>query len=163
VLIVATVALGAPHLLGGGPAVPTAGRPVAVGWVAVPAPKGGHGGPTVAVVDGTGRVVQRSLLPPAGLPQLTGAATAGEPGTLIRPVSAARVARLLPADLRARAATLAVHRGLFTMGLDKGPEIRFGTPDGLALKGRTAFAILSALTTHVRYIDVRVPSAPVTG
>jgi hypothetical protein len=136
-------------------------RPVAVGWVQVPAPKGGSGAPSAAVVDGSGAVMQRALFPPAGIPRLSGATLAD--GTHIRPVALARVARILPTDLRARAATLGVHKGLVTMGLDKGPEIRFGTPDGLAEKGRTAFAILSALTTSVHYIDVRVPSAPVTG
>jgi hypothetical protein len=161
--VTVAVVLVATHALGdAGPSVPTA-RPVAVGWILVPAAKGGSGGPSVAVVDGTGAVMQRALLPPAGLPRLAGAALPARDGGRIRPAAVARVARILPPDLRARAATLGVDKGLVTMGLDKGPEIRFGTPDGLAVKGRTAFAILSALTTTVHYIDVRVPSAPVTG
>ena len=49
------------------------------------------------------------------------------------------------------------------MGLAGGPEIRFGTPDDLTAKGRTALAVLGSLTRPVHYVDVRVPTAPVTG
>jgi len=161
--VTVAVVLVTTHAFGeAGPPAPAA-RPVAVGWIVVPAPKGGSGGPSVAVVDGSGAVMQRALLPPAGLPRLAATILPGSDGARISPVAVAQVARILPTDLRARAATLEVRRGLVTMGLDQGPEIRFGTPDGLAVKGRTAFAILSALRTSVHYIDVRVPSAPVTG
>jgi hypothetical protein len=129
--------------------------------VSVPAAKGATGS-TAAVVDDSGHVSQRVLLPPPGLPQLVGV-TLRDSASEIHPAVVARVARSLAPDLRARAATLEVRKGRITVGLDHGPEIRFGTRDGLALKGRTAFAILSALTTRVHYIDVQVPSAPVTG
>ncbi|HZP29974.1 MAG TPA: FtsQ-type POTRA domain-containing protein [Acidimicrobiia bacterium] len=136
---------------------------VAVGWVAVPAPRGSKAAPTVAVVDGSGRVMQGALLPPAGLPQLLGTPSRGRIGSRIGHPAVARVARILPADLRARAGSLEVKHGMVTMGLDHGPQIRFGTPHALALKGRTALAILASLRTTVHYIDVGVPSAPVTG
>jgi len=128
---------------------------IAVGWVAVPPPAGSHAAATVAVIDGSGDVMQGALVPPSGR---VGSRLRGAAGT-----AAARVARILPADLRTVATSLRVTQGLVTVGLDHGPEIRFGTPDALALKGRTALAILNSLQRPVHYIDVRVPSAPVTG
>ena len=139
---------------------------IAVGWVAVPPPAGSHAAATVAVIDGSGDVMQGALVPPSGLPQLLGSTSSGRVGSRLRGAAgtaAARVARILPADLRTVATSLRVTQGLVTVGLDHGPEIRFGTPDALALKGRTALAILNSLPRPVHYIDVRVPSAPVTG
>ena len=110
--------------------------------------------------------MQGALVPPSGLPQLLGSTSSGRVGSRLRGAAgtaAARVARILPADLRTVATSLRVTQGLVTVGLDHGPEIRFGTPDALALKGRTALAILNSLPRPVHYIDVRVPSAPVTG
>jgi hypothetical protein len=82
---------------------------------------------------------------------------------VVKHAAAAHVAAILPADLRNLASTLSVRHGLVTMGLGGGPEIRFGTADHLAAKGRIALAILGSLSRAVPYIDVRVPSAPVTG
>jgi cell division protein FtsQ len=134
-----------------------------IAWVAVPPPKGTQGATTAALVDGTGRIVAGVLVAPAGLPQLVGLTTGGRPGTEVKHAAAAHVAAILPADLRNLASTLSVRHGLVTMGLGGGPEIRFGTADHLAAKGRTALAILGSLSRPVPYVDVRVPSAPVTG
>ena len=134
-----------------------------VGWVSVPAPKGSHAAATVATVDPSGRVVDGALVPPPGLPQLAGISTRGRLGTRIAHPAVAHVASILPSDLRNLASTVALHRGVVSIGLSNGPEIRFGAPDALAAKGRTALAILGSLRRPVHYIDVRVPSAPVTG
>jgi cell division protein FtsQ len=134
-----------------------------IAWVAVPPPKGTQGATTAALVDGTGRIVAGVLVAPAGLPQLAGLTTGGRPGTVVKHAAAAHVAAILPADLRNLASTLSVRHGLVTMGLGGGPEIRFGTADHLAAKGRIALAIVGSLSRAVPYIDVRVPSAPVTG
>ena len=134
-----------------------------VGWVSVPAPKGSHAAATVATVDPSGRVVDGALVPPPGLPQLAGISTRGRLGTRIAHPAVAHVASILPSDLRNLASTVALHRGVVSMGLADGPEMRFGTAHPLAAKGRTALAILGSLSRPVHYVDVRVPSAPVTG
>ena len=134
-----------------------------VGWVSVPAPKGSHAAATVATVDPSGRIVDGALVPPSGLPQLVGISSRGRPGTQIAHPAVAHVASILPPDLRNLATTVKVQRGVVSMGLANGPEIRFGAPDALASKARTALAILGSLRRPVHYIDVRVPSAPVTG
>jgi hypothetical protein len=45
-----------------------------------------------------------------------------------------------------------------------GPEVRLGLPQRVVAKGRAALAVLaSSAGSPPRYIDVRVPSAPVAG
>jgi hypothetical protein len=44
------------------------------------------------------------------------------------------------------------------------PEVRLGLPQGVAAKARAALAVLGSTPGGPpRYIDVRVPSAPVAG
>jgi hypothetical protein len=45
-----------------------------------------------------------------------------------------------------------------------GPEVRLGSPRDVAAKARAALAVMAAtVSTPPRYIDVRVPAAPVAG
>jgi hypothetical protein len=45
-----------------------------------------------------------------------------------------------------------------------GPEVRLGSPRGVAAKARAALAVMASTAgTPPRYIDVRVPAAPVAG
>lgn len=123
---------------------------VPVAWTP-PAP--GASSQAIQLVDRRGVALAVAEQPPTDLPTLV-----GDLGT------AARVAGALPAELRARAATVRVADGLVTVALRTGPEIRLGGAGQVAEKGRVALAVLAAPgAAQARYVDVRVPSAPVTG
>jgi cell division protein FtsQ len=125
-----------------------------------------RGDGTVAIFDATGRVIAEAPAdahPPlpeiGGLPRLPAAGR-----TSAGAATATGVLADLPAELRARVVTTVVFGGVVTLGLDDGVEVRLGPPRSVAAKARTAVAVLAALGgTPVAYVDVRVPSAPVTG
>ena len=121
---------------------------------------------TLAIFDATGRAIAEAPAdaPPA-LPEIAGLARLPGPGrTSTGAATATGVLDDLPAELRARVATTVVLGRVVALGLDDGIEIRLGPPRGMAAKGRTAVAVLAALGgAPVAYVDVRVPSAPVTG
>lgn len=117
---------------------------------------------TFLVIDSRGDVVTSAAAPPAGLPRL-GTETA-EPSARTFLPAAARVAGALTPELRARAVAVGVSGGEAAVALADGPQIRLGAPREVAAKARAAAAVLAATAgAPVAYIDVRVPSAPVTG
>ena len=110
----------------------------------------------VLMVDSLGGVVTVADAAPAGLPKLLSAGAAGR--------GAARVAAALSPTLRPLVGAIAVENGEATMSLINGPQVRLGALHELSGKGRAVEALLRALGgTPVTYIDVRVPSSPVTG
>lgn len=114
------------------------------------------------VLDVHGRVIATSPAPPPGLPQLLGADPDGS-RAVVAPV-AARVAGAIPADVRAGVAGIVVEHDQALLRLASGTEVRLGAPRGVAAKARAAAAVLASLGSDApAYIDVRVPSAPVTG
>lgn len=116
----------------------------------------------VAVVDAHGRVVATALTPPSGLPQLLGAETPAS-SKVVAPI-AARVAGAVPADIRPAVAGIVVEDDQAVLRLGVGTEVRLGAPRGVAAKARAAAAVLGSLGLGLpSYVDVRVPSAPVTG
>lgn len=119
---------------------------------------------TIAVLDATGRVIGGADEPPA-LPEVTGLARLPVPGSTSEWAAAtAEIPGELPAELRARVQTIAVHGGTVVLGLDDGIEVRLGPPRAVAAKGRAARAVLAAVDPGtVSYVDVRVPAGPVTG
>jgi cell division protein FtsQ len=117
---------------------------------------------TVRVVDRSGRVVATALTPPPGLLQLLGVDPSSTADT-VAPI-AARVAGAVPADIRAGVAGVVVEHDQAVLRLVNGTEVRLGAPRGVPAKARAAAAVLGSLTVGVpSYVDVRVPSAPVTG
>jgi cell division protein FtsQ len=117
---------------------------------------------TARVVDRSGRVVATVPTPPAGLPQLLGADPAA-PADTVAPI-AARVAGAVPADIRASVVGVVVDHDQAVLRLVFGTEVRLGAPRGVPAKARAAAAVLTSLTLGMpSYVDVRVPSAPVTG
>ena len=122
------------------------------------------GGPgRFAVVDAHGDVMAVSPRVPAGLPELAGLGRVpGLGGHLAGPAAAA--AAVLGPTLRGRVTTLVVlpATGLVAL-MAGGPQVRFGDATQLAAKAQAAAAVLSALVTPARYVDVSVPSAPVAG
>jgi len=110
----------------------------------------------VVLVDAHGAVISAAATAPAGLPQLGGSA-----GDLR---AASRVAAALSAALRAEVVGVAVDHGSAALQLATGAVVRFGQLDQLHAKVRAADAMLRALAgTPFGYLDVSVPSAPVTG
>jgi cell division protein FtsQ len=118
----------------------------------------------VSLVDGRGRVLADAADPPAELPELAGLAALPRPGRQITPAAGADIIEKLPAELRLRAARVVVSGGEITLVLRDGPEVRFGAPDHVSTKARAALAVLGAAGGRPpTYVDVRVPTAPVTG
>jgi cell division protein FtsQ len=123
---------------------------------------------TYGVVDATGTVVSVEAAPPPGLTSLVSDAPDVEPGDRIRPRAAAVVAAAL-GPLADRVTRVFVDQTFedqdrAALLLADGSEVRLGRLDRLAEKARAADAVLRSLDgTPVTYLDVRVPSAPVTG
>ncbi len=127
----------------------------------VPAAGGGW-----AVVDGTGRVLDVTAARPPGLPAVAGVVAAGPPGSHLGlgPGERLRVAAALPAPLRGRVAeVVVVPSGEVVLRLaPPGGEVRLGRPDALEAKLTAATTVLEkADMARLRFLDVRVPQAPV--
>jgi hypothetical protein len=70
----------------------------------------------------------------------------------------------LPPALGLRTTRIAVANDEVTLALRDGPEVRLGAARNVAAKARAAVAVLSSTAAAPpRYIDVRVPGAPVAG
>jgi hypothetical protein len=118
----------------------------------------------VALVDGTGRVLERVAEAPPGLPQLTDVDGVPAVGGTIDPPTAAWVAGHLTGLARSGTRTVSVAPTGVVLGLVSGPELRLGAPTAVGAKVRAALSVLGALEgAAVAYIDVSVPSNPVAG
>jgi cell division protein FtsQ len=118
----------------------------------------------VAMVDVHGRVLADAPAPPPGLPEITGLRAVPRAGRDIAPNAAARVLEKLPPALGLRTTRITVDGDAVTLGVKDGPEVRLGSPRDVAAKARAALAVLAATAdAPPRYIDVRVPAAPVAG
>lgn len=133
-------------------------RPVAV------APAGDG---QVAVVDGTGRILEWVDAAPPELAVLAGLPPAGPPGSTLTPdgVVALSVASALPAELRARIAGVAPAeggRGEVDIRLDPEGMIRLGPPDDLDRKFQAIRTVLAQVDLrNLAVLDVRRPDSPV--
>jgi cell division protein FtsQ len=118
----------------------------------------------VALVDTRGRVLADPVAPPPDLPEVAGLTGVPLAGREITPAAAVGVLDELPAELRGRTVRVVVQGEDVTLALRDGPEVQLGTPERVAAKARATLAVLSATAgAPLRYIDVRVPGAPVTG
>lgn len=117
-----------------------------------------------ALLDETARVLADRVERPEGVPEVSGAGTAPTAGRWLRLARPAlRVVAALPEALRRRVSAAFVDGEAVGLRLGEA-EVRFGPPEQLEAKA----AALSALFEHlgdrpVRYVDVRVPGAPVVG
>jgi cell division protein FtsQ len=117
----------------------------------------------VALVDAHGRVLADAAEPPPNLPEIAGLPTVPEPGHGVGPAIAAVLEKLPPA-LGLRTTRVTVQNDQVTLTLRDGPEVRLGSPLRVAAKARAAIAVLSSTAAAPpRYVDVRVPGAPVAG
>jgi cell division protein FtsQ len=117
----------------------------------------------IALVDDRGVVLAGAPGVPSGLAELSGLTRVPALGGRIRPVVGARVAAAL-GPLTGRVGAIVVGGGQAVLSMLDGPEVRLGALDRLEEKARSAAAVLGATdAAALAYIDVRVPSAPVTG
>ena len=117
-----------------------------------------------ALVDGTGRVLERLTEPPTDLPQVAAPKFVPPVGATIEPATGAHVAGRLQGFARSGTRVITLSPGGVVLGLVNGPDIRLGEPTQVMTKVRAALAVLAALDgVSVAYIDVSVPSNPVAG
>jgi cell division septal protein FtsQ len=118
---------------------------------------------TIALVDHRGVVFGSAPVAPVGLAELSGVTTVPALGGRIGPSAGARVAAAL-GPLAGSVGAVVIADGQAVLRMLDGPEIRLGTLDRLEEKARSAAAVLGATDPgNLTYVDVRVPSAPVTG
>jgi cell division protein FtsQ len=118
---------------------------------------------SIALVDDRGVVLAGAAAAPSGLAELSGLTRVAARGGRISPVAGARIAAAL-GPLAGRVGAIVVGGGQAALSMLDGPEIRFGALDRLEEKARSAAAVLGATdAAALAYVDVRVPSAPVTG
>jgi cell division protein FtsQ len=119
---------------------------------------------SVALIDGRGRVLADAPEAPPELPELSGLATLPPVGKGIAPRAAVGVLGQLPPELVGRVARVVSDGRAVTLQLRDGPELRLGPPTRVPAKARAVLAVLGTITDGPpAYVDVRVPSAPVTG
>ena len=122
---------------------------------------------SIRLVDATGYEVSVVSTVPAGLPTIGGVAV--DPAVATTFPVAARVAAELTPTLRPMVAGIVVAHDQAVLVLVGGTQVRLGAPHGINAKARATEAVLAAIANPektgapVSYIDVRVPSAPVTG
>ena len=122
---------------------------------------------SIRLVDATGYEVAVVPTVPTGLPTIGGIAV--DPAVTTTFPVAARVAAELTPTLRPQVAGVVVAHDQAVLILVGGTQVRLGAPHGITAKASAAEAVLAAIASRenngvpVSYIDVRVPSAPVTG
>jgi cell division protein FtsQ len=121
-------------------------------------------GTGAALVDRTGRVLERPTEPPVDLPQIATPKFIPPVGATIEPAVGAHVAGRLQGFARSGTRVITVTPGGVELGLVNGPDIRLGEPTAVMTKVRAALAVLTALDgVSVAYIDVSSPANPVAG
>jgi cell division protein FtsQ len=119
---------------------------------------------TVALIDRRGRILADAPDAPPELPEVRGLAMLPPAGQDVSPRAAPGVLDKLPTELGGRVVAVVTGEGAVTLQLRDGPELRLGPPTRVADKARAALAVLATITgAPPAYVDVRVPSAPVTG
>jgi cell division protein FtsQ len=134
----------------------TIGERTPSAWIDAPGGK--------ALIDRDGRVLAVVAAAPPGMPQLVGAKVVPAPGGTIDAVGAAHVAGALTGLAAVGTVSVdATDQGV-VMHLVDGPEVRMGEATQVDAKVRAALAVLAALQGQpVTYVDVSVPTNPVTG
>jgi len=119
----------------------------------------------VAVVDRSGRVLERETQAPAGTVALLVAAKAGPPGSVL-PVGATGaldVARSLPGSLLSRVRVVSSEPGGgVNLGLAGGQQVVLGSPSKLDEKFEALESLLAAnVLTGPASVDLTVPDQPI--
>lgn len=117
-----------------------------------------------ALVDAGGRVLDSRRQRPLDVPEIVGFPQPPRSGTWSAGADALRVLDALTREVRARVLTVANPSGEILLRLREGTEIRFGPPKDIEAKVAAALAVLERSGERLPgYLDVRVPTAPVTG
>jgi len=121
----------------------------------------------MALIDGSGRVLEQVDVAPPELALLAGLPPAGPAGSTLAPegVAVLAVAVALPVELRARTvgvAPTADGRGEVDLRLDPGGMVRIGPPEDLDRKFDAIRAVLAQVDVRtLGVLDVRRPDSPV--
>jgi cell division protein FtsQ len=117
-----------------------------------------------AVLDVSGRVLERAAERPAGLTALEGVPPAGRPGSRLGPSAAAAlvVARSLGPHLGPRVAVVAAAPEGVELRLQPDAVVRLGAPEALDEKLRSVRTVLARVDPRtLATLDVRDPATPV--
>lgn len=117
-----------------------------------------------ALVDRTGRVLERAAAPPPGLPVVEGVPAAGVPGSRLSAVATdtLEVAAQLPPGLAPRVVAVALGSAGVELRLRPQGVVLVGTAEGAGDKLQAAHTVLGAVDGRtVATLDVRVPNTPV--
>jgi cell division protein FtsQ len=117
----------------------------------------------IAVLGPDGTVVASTREPPAGAVEVTGVRRVPERDELLSPVGVTRAIRMVPDRLAPLLRRVDLRDGTVVLVLDRG-EIRLGALEAVRAKYAAALAVMDAeyATGAFEYIDVSVPSAPVS-
>ena len=117
-----------------------------------------------ALVDTGGVVLDSRRQRPLDVPEIVGFPQLPRSGTWSAGSDALRVLDALTREVRARILTVTNPSGEILLRLREGTEIRFGPPQDIEAKVAAALAVLERSGERLPgYLDVRVPTAPVTG
>lgn len=123
----------------------------------------------ISIVDGSGRVLERSTVAPDALPEVVGSGRSPAVGTRVQRPEVFRSLEAFPQALRLVTLRLTVRGGEVTVTLrgdrPEAAEVQLGRMTAVRAKGVAALAVLDALrirADRVQTLDVRVPTAPAT-
>ncbi len=123
----------------------------------------------ISIVDGTGRVLERTTVAPDALPEVVGSGQSPAVGTRVQHREAFRALATLPEALRLLTLRITVRSGEATLTLrgdrPAAAEVQLGRMTAVHAKAAAALAVLESLgslSDHVQILDVRVPTAPAT-
>lgn len=138
-------------------------------WVVPPGRRGRAGnGREVVFLDRGGRVIERGARAPDDLPEVRGLGAIPDVGEQVHPAAAVTLLGRLPNTLRQQVAAVVLDHGEATLELrphswHQAAEVRLGPMTDIRAKGLAALAVLGAIDRDVAYLDVSVPTRPVTG
>lgn len=121
-------------------------------------------GSGATLIDASARVMGTVPSAPPGLVEVSGLRRLARPGHTIDPAAAVTMLGELPPALRTRVARVTAAGEDVSLTLVDGREVRFGPATSIRAKAAAAEAVLAHIGDQpVAYVDVRVPTAPVTG
>lgn len=117
-----------------------------------------------ALVDADGVVLEGRGRRPVDIPEIVGFPRLPGTGLWSAGSDALRVLVAFTPEVRARVLTVTAPEGEILLRLREGTEIRFGPPQHIDAKVAAVLAVLEQWGKKAPgYLDVRVPTAPVTG
>ncbi len=116
-----------------------------------------------ALLASNGRVLDNVVRRPTGLMKVVGASVVPRPGGTLAAGTAVDIGSRLTAQMRRQVIALDLAGGGVALRLANGIAIRLGDTTAITAKVGAALGVLAVDQPGRRYIDVSVPSAPVSG